>query len=104
AEDGIRAKLVTGVQTCALPILSDLALIKTIKLPTNDGPNEPRLLPDGRTVLVNTGACHLYQVTGLAGMEPALSLVHSEPVGGCRSEERRVGNAGLNLIALFAFG
>jgi hypothetical protein len=63
--------------------LSDFALIKTIKLPTNDGPNEPRLLPDGRTVLVNTGACRLYQVTGLAGMEPALSLVHAEPVGGC---------------------
>jgi hypothetical protein len=63
--------------------LSDLALIRTIKLPTNDGPNEPRLLPDGRTVLVSTGACRLYQVTGLAGMEPALSLVHAEPVKGC---------------------
>jgi hypothetical protein len=63
--------------------LSDLALIKTIKLPTNDGPNEPRLLPDGRTVLVNTGACRLYHVTGLAGLEPALALVHAERLGGC---------------------
>ena len=63
--------------------LSDLALIKTIQLPTNDGPNEPRLLPDGRTVLVNTGMCRLYQVNGLAGMEPALSLVHAEPATGC---------------------
>lgn len=63
--------------------LSDLSLIKTIKLPTNDGPNEPRTLADGRTVLVNTGACRLYQVTGLAGVEPALSLVHAEPKPGC---------------------
>jgi hypothetical protein len=63
--------------------LSDLALIKTITLPTNEGPNEPRLLPDGRTVLVNTGMCRLYSVTGLAGMDPALSLVHAEPVKGC---------------------
>ena len=63
--------------------LSDLALIKTIRLPTNDGPNEPRLLPGGRTVLVNTGMCRLYQVTGLAGTKPALSLVHAEPVKGC---------------------
>ena len=63
--------------------LSDLTLIKTIKLPTNDGPNEPRLLADGRTVLVNTVMCRLYQVTGLAGMEPELSLVHAEPVRGC---------------------
>jgi hypothetical protein len=63
--------------------LSDLALIKTIRLPANDGPNEPRLLPDGRTVLVNTGMCRLYEVTGLSGMEPALSLVHAEPARGC---------------------
>ena len=63
--------------------LSDLTLIKTIKLPTNDGPNEPRLLADGRTVLVNTVMCRLYQVTGLAGMEPEQSLFHAEPVRGC---------------------
>lgn len=63
--------------------LSDLTLIRTIKLPTNDGPNEPRLLADERTVLVNTVACHLYQVTGLAGSRPALSLVHAEPERGC---------------------
>jgi hypothetical protein len=63
--------------------LSDLALIKTIRLPTNDAPNEPRLLADGRTVLVNTGMCRLYEVTGLSGTEPALSLVHAEPTTGC---------------------
>lgn len=63
--------------------LSDLALLKTIKLPANDGPNEPRVLQDGRTVLVNTGACRLYQVEGLDGAAPRLNVVHQEPEHGC---------------------
>jgi hypothetical protein len=63
--------------------LSDLSLIKTIRLETNDGPNEPRVLGDGRTVLVNTGACRLYQVTGLEGTDPQLRMVHEEPSPGC---------------------
>jgi hypothetical protein len=63
--------------------LSDLSLIKTIRLATNDGPNEPRVLRDGRTVLVNTGACRLYNVKGLAGTDPQLELVHQEPKPGC---------------------
>jgi hypothetical protein len=63
--------------------LSDLSLIKTIRLETNDGPNEPRVLRDGRTVLVNTGACRLYQVTGLDGRDPHLKVVHHEPPSGC---------------------
>lgn len=63
--------------------LSDLALLKTLSLPTNDGPNEPRVLQDGRTVLVNSGACHLYQVVGLDGSEPQLEMVHQEEQSGC---------------------
>jgi hypothetical protein len=63
--------------------LSDLALIKTIKLATNDAPNEPRVLQDGRTVLVNTGACRLYRVTGLDGIDPGLEMVHEEGQKGC---------------------
>ena len=62
---------------------SDLALLKTIRLPTNDGPNEPRVLQDGRTVLVNTGACRLYQVTGLDGSDPHLKMVHQHEQSGC---------------------
>ncbi|MBC8088231.1 MAG: hypothetical protein H7Z40_13265 [Phycisphaerae bacterium] len=58
-------------------------MISTIKLPTDDGPNEPRVLPDGRTVLVNTGECRLYQVTGLDGLKPQLKLVHHETPRGC---------------------
>ena len=63
--------------------LSDLALLKTIRLPTNDAPNEPRVLEDGRTVLVNTGACRLYQVTGLDGIDPRLEMVHRDAQSGC---------------------
>lgn len=63
--------------------LSDLALIKTIRLSSNDGPNEPRVLGDGRTVLVNTGACRLYRVTGLEGDAPGVELVHDEGTKGC---------------------
>ena len=63
--------------------LSDLRLLKTLKLPANDGPNEPRVLRDGRTVLVNTGACRLYHVIGLDGLDPRLDLVHHEEQSGC---------------------
>ena len=63
--------------------LSDLSLIKTIRLETNEGPNEPRVLRDGRTVLVNTVECRLYQVTGLEGMDPQLRMVHQESPRGC---------------------
>jgi len=63
--------------------LSDLTLLKTIRLPTNDGPNETRVLQDGRRVLVNTGACRLYHVAGLDGTNPRLELVHREEQSGC---------------------
>lgn len=63
--------------------LSDLSLIATIKLPTADGANEPRLLGDGRTVLVNTVACRLYRVTGLEGAAPGLALVHDAQRANC---------------------
>ena len=62
--------------------LSHLALLKTIRLPTNDGPNEPRV-QDGRTVLVNTGRCRLYHVTRLDGLDPQLEMVHREEQSGC---------------------
>jgi hypothetical protein len=63
--------------------LSDLSLIKTIKLPGPDAPNEPRVLQDGRTVLVNTGACRLYRVAGLDGADPQVQLVHDATTPGC---------------------
>ena len=65
--------------------LSDLALLHTITLP--DGPAgdesmltaEPRVLADGRTVLVSTFACGLYLMEGLESTTPSARLVASFP-------------------------
>lgn len=65
--------------------LSDLELLHTITLP--DGPAgdeslltaEPRVLDDGRTVLVSTFNCGLYLMEGLDGDEPRGRLVSSFP-------------------------
>jgi hypothetical protein len=65
--------------------LSDLTLLRTIALP--DGPRgdeglmtaEPRLLDDGRTVLVSTFTCGLYLMQGLETDAPSARLVASFP-------------------------
>ena len=65
--------------------LSDLALLHTISLP--DGPAggegllsaEPRVLADGRTVLVSTFNCGLYLLEGLDTDAPSARLVASFP-------------------------
>jgi hypothetical protein len=65
--------------------LSDLKLLRTFDLP--QGPRgdeagltaEPRLLADGKTVLVSTFDCGLYLLTGLDGSSPAGQLVSSFP-------------------------
>jgi hypothetical protein len=63
--------------------LSDLALIKTIRLATNDAPNEPRVLQDGRTVLVGTSSCRLYRMQGLEGTNPGVEMIHAVEARGC---------------------
>ncbi len=65
--------------------LTDLTLLRTITLP--DGPAgeesmmtaEPRVLDDGRTVLVSTFSCGLYLMEGLEGESPQGRLVASFP-------------------------
>jgi hypothetical protein len=65
--------------------LSDLQFLKTFDLP--QGPRgdeagltaEPRLLADGKTVLVSTFDCGLYLLTGLDSPSPAGQLVSSFP-------------------------
>jgi hypothetical protein len=64
--------------------LSDLSLIKTIRLPTSDAPIEPRVLRDGRTVLVASVECRLYRVAGLEGSDPRLEMVHQRRQGAAR--------------------
>jgi hypothetical protein len=65
--------------------LSDLKLLSTFELP--NGPRgdegaftaEPRLLDDGRTVLVSTFNCGLYLLHGIDGETPSAELVASFP-------------------------
>jgi hypothetical protein len=69
--------------------LADLGLIKTIELPPGprgyegEQPGEPRVLPDGRNVLVATFACGLYRIVGLEGDDPTAEFVHGFQGGGC---------------------
>ena len=65
--------------------LSDLKLLHTFALP--DGPRgdealrtaEPRVLADGKTVLVSTFNCGLYLLQGISGDAPSGRLVSSFP-------------------------
>ena len=65
--------------------LSDLALLHTITLPHGPAGDEsmytaePRVLADGRTVLVSTFNCGLYLMEGLESEGPSARLVASFP-------------------------
>ncbi|MEO8619565.1 MAG: hypothetical protein ABI625_00790 [bacterium] len=65
--------------------LSDLSLQRTIQLPNgprgDEGyrPAEPRILSDGKTVLVSTFNCGLYLLDGIATTSPSARLVASFP-------------------------
>jgi hypothetical protein len=65
--------------------LSDLALLHTITLPAGPLGNEadltaePRLLADGRTVMVSTFNCGLYLLDGIDGDAPSGRLVATFP-------------------------
>ena len=77
--------------------LSDLSLLRTLRIPPaaeHAGhsahtaahhlfPGEPRLMPDGRTVLLGTFTCGMYRVAGLDGAAPELEFVHSFPGEDC---------------------
>ena len=62
--------------------LSDLTLLKTVALQAPEGqdvnlmPAEPRVLADGRSVLVTTIACGLYRVRGLDADEFAADFIY----------------------------
>ena len=63
--------------------LSDLTLLKTVRLPEGPGgaenlwPAEPRRMPDSDTVLVNTFYCGLYQVHDVVTDNPSISHVYT---------------------------
>ena len=65
--------------------LSDLTLLQTILLPPGERGDEhwltaePRVLADGRTVLVNTFTCGLYRISGLTSDTATAEWVYSMP-------------------------
>jgi len=61
--------------------LSDLSVLQTIELPGPQGfrSAEPRLLSDGKSVLVSTFTCGLYLLNDLASARPGARLVASFP-------------------------
>jgi hypothetical protein len=69
--------------------LSDLKLLHTVPLPA--GPRgkeqldsaEPRLLADGKSVLVNTFNCGLFRIVGLATDAPSAEFIHDFGTGEC---------------------
>src|SRR2546425_8251647 len=61
AEDGIRDKLVTGVQTCALPILEFSPLARLTGIPHTPGTREYLTCESGRIELVVAGEKWLLQ-------------------------------------------
>ena len=69
--------------------LSELRLLKTIRLTPgkrgveNVNSAEPRVLGDGRTVLVSTFSCGLYQMVGLEGANPTAKLAYDFDATSC---------------------
>jgi hypothetical protein len=69
--------------------MSDLKLLKTIRLSPgsrgygHEDPQEPRVLADGKTVLVQTRSCGLHRVTGLDTEEPQADAVYTFEGGLC---------------------
>lgn len=61
--------------------LSDLSVLHTIELPGAQGYRsaEPRLLSDGKSVLVSTFTCGLYLLNDIASAQPGARLVASFP-------------------------
>lgn len=69
--------------------MSDLTLLKTIRLSPgsrgygHEDPQEPRVLADGTTVLVQTRSCGLHRVTGLDTDAPRAEPVYTFEGGLC---------------------
>ncbi|CAN5605408.1 hypothetical protein BH23PSE2_BH23PSE2_04930 [soil metagenome] len=74
------------VQVWRLP---ELDRVSTLQLPPGPGgkegwdPAEPRVLSDGRTVMLSTFNCGLYLMEGLESEAPGARFVHAFEGGGC---------------------
>jgi hypothetical protein len=69
--------------------MSDLKLLRTIRLSPgsrgygHEDPQEPRVLADGKTVLVQTRSCGLHRITGLDTDAPQAEAVYTFEGGLC---------------------
>src|SRR5207244_6558799 len=89
AEDGIRDDLVTGVQTCALPISVPVILVPA--RPGHDWPDTVGIVRSSRKA-VATGAEHpAVRLVGLPEVGAGGISDHGDGCAAGRSEERRVG-------------
>ena len=71
-----------NARTVQLWRVSDLKLLKTLTLPPGPGgselnPGEMKLLDDGRTVLIHTFSCGLYQLDGIKTGQPRVRHRHT---------------------------
>jgi hypothetical protein len=68
--------------------LSTLRLLNTVVLPPSSegaqyAPGEPRVLGDGRSVMIRTFTCGLYLLRGLQKANPTVRFVYRFPGGSC---------------------
>jgi len=69
--------------------MSDLKLLRTIRLSPgprgygHEDPQEPRVLADGKTVLVQTRSCGLHRITGLDSENPRADPIYTFDGGLC---------------------
>src|SRR5690349_23718111 len=87
AEDGIRDLYVTGVQTCALPILATFSHIAARTLGAPGGVAKWMVANNVATAPVGTPAGWAAGIGGTGTVAQPLQLLRPQP----RSEERRVG-------------
>src|SRR5207244_8417402 len=82
AEDGIRDDLVTGVQTCALPISANATAVADLKIASS---------PIALQEVVVTGLYGSRAANGVVRVRGATALGYLGSEADARSEERRVG-------------
>jgi len=83
--------------------MSDLKLLRTIRLTPgprgygHEDPQEPRVLADGKTVLVQTRSCGLHRITGLDTDNPQAESIYTFE-GGLRGVPLVVGHYWLEAV------
>src|SRR5207244_5193477 len=91
AEDGIRVDLVTGVQTCALPILLDASAITTAWFNPLSGRVNPADLTAAYAKGARSRGAMIMENRTATGLSLSNGRIVAVETDSGRSEERRVG-------------